>query len=93
MIKLPYINVFWSPFVPILSISLAIAGYKGSSQIDEFRQALKKQTSNDDYCQVEFLQLDYDQADGTAVFNSLEKGITYLNKAITCIFLSSLCMT
>ncbi|XP_048780538.2 glutamate receptor ionotropic, kainate 2-like [Ostrea edulis] len=61
------------------SLTAAIAGYKGSSQIDEFRQALKKQTSNDDYCQVEFLQLDYDQADGTAVFNSLEKARSTLN--------------
>ncbi|XP_062610326.1 glutamate receptor ionotropic, kainate glr-3-like, partial [Saccostrea cucullata] len=60
-------------------LTAAVVGDKGSNRIAKFRQTLQRQNNDSGYCKIEFIQLDYDQTDGDAVYQSLNTARQTLN--------------
>lgn len=58
-------------------ISPAVVGNKGSNRISDFQGALQEsENRSKDYCRIDFLSLEYDQTDGSKVYETLKTGMT-----------------
>lgn len=64
-------------------LTAAVVGHKGSNRVTEFRQALQQTESGQegDFCRIEFQKLDYDETDGSTVYETLNIARDTLNNA------------
>lgn len=62
--------------IRLFLISSAVVGHKGSNRVGEFRQALQQTESGQegDFCKIDFQKLDYDETDGSTVYETLNIG-------------------
>lgn len=62
--------------IRLLLISPAVVGYKGSNRVTEFQGALQQTENNQEgnFCRIEFRALNYDETDGSTVYETLTIG-------------------
>ncbi|XP_022340707.2 glutamate receptor ionotropic, kainate 2-like [Crassostrea virginica] len=61
-------------------LTAAVVGNKGSNRISDFQGALQEsENRSKDYCRIDFLSLEYDQTDGSKVYETLKTARDTLN--------------
>lgn len=72
--------------IRLFLISPAVVGHKGSNRVTEFRRVLKQTESGQegDFCSIEFQELDYDETDGSTVYETLNigKSLLYVQRIV-----------
>lgn len=72
--------------IRLFLISPAVVGHKGSNRVTEFRRALQQTESGQegDFCRIEFQELDYDETDGSTVYETLNigKSLLYVQRIV-----------